>query len=214
MPYEVKTRKNYDFYECSSAFQKAIRRGEEKLACFFAFELVASGYSKYIWRRIFVITSEDIGLADDNMPVKIKALHNMWEYCVDKNPEESSMIILQAVVMLSRSKKSRLIDHLKIWALKSGFRPEVPDYALDVHTRRGKIKGRGLKFFLSEGRKVINELIFNDENSKEYESFFVKYLKDFDDKKVTECGYDEENIFHKNIKELGKWRETRGGNLF
>jgi hypothetical protein len=37
-------------------------------------------------------------------------------------------------------------------------RPDVPDVALDVHTRRGQLMGRGLVHFLEEGAQVENEL--------------------------------------------------------
>ena len=68
------TRKEYEFYAISSAFQKSVRRGEEKQALFFAFELYASGYQKYIWKRMLIIASEDIGLADDSVAIKLNAL--------------------------------------------------------------------------------------------------------------------------------------------
>ena len=34
---------------------------------------------------------------------------------------------------------------------------EIPDYALDMHTVRGKMMGRGIKHFLDEGIKLTNE---------------------------------------------------------
>ena len=35
------------------------------------------------------------------------------------------------------------------------FAPEIPDYALDMHTMKGKAMGRGLDHFRSEGAKLV-----------------------------------------------------------
>jgi hypothetical protein len=34
--------------------------------------------------------------------------------------------------------------------------PEIPDYALDMHTMKGKAMGRGLDHFRKEGAKLVN----------------------------------------------------------
>ena len=71
------TRRGYAFDECASALQKAIRRGQEEDAVYWALELAESGYDKYAWRRVFVILSEDVGLAWPEGPATIWALHQM-----------------------------------------------------------------------------------------------------------------------------------------
>jgi hypothetical protein len=38
-----------------------------------------------------------------------------------------------------------------------GFAPEIPDFALDMHTLKGKAMGRGLDHFRKEGAKLIPE---------------------------------------------------------
>ena len=35
------------------------------------------------------------------------------------------------------------------------FAPTIPDYALDIHTMKGKAMGRGLDHFRQEGAKLI-----------------------------------------------------------
>ena len=35
------------------------------------------------------------------------------------------------------------------------FAPTIPDYALDMHTMRGKAMGRGLDHFRKEGAKLV-----------------------------------------------------------
>ena len=45
----IRTVCGYDFFEVSSAMQKAIRRADTGVAGFFALELWASGYRDYVW---------------------------------------------------------------------------------------------------------------------------------------------------------------------
>jgi hypothetical protein len=42
------TKRGYEFGEVSSAMQKAIRRGDTRLAGYWALELWASGYGNYV----------------------------------------------------------------------------------------------------------------------------------------------------------------------
>jgi replication-associated recombination protein RarA len=51
----IRTVCGYDFFEVSSAMQKAIRRADTGVAGFFALELWASGYRDYVWKRLFII---------------------------------------------------------------------------------------------------------------------------------------------------------------
>jgi replication-associated recombination protein RarA len=208
--YQILTRKNYDFFECSSAFQKSIRRGVEDDALFFGTELAGSGYANYLWKRMLVIASEDIGLADNNVVVQIQALYQNWQIITAKNHEEGIIPITHAILLLARSKKSRTVDNAKMFALKSDYRPDVPDYALDTHTRRGKRMGRSLQFFLDEGSKLNNVADIDDP----YADFFTKYITDYANKQVPITGYDPENVYHKNIKEMQQWRDSQRQTLF
>ncbi len=48
---KIRTIHGYDFFEVSSAMQKAIRRGDARVAGFFALELWHSNYRDYVWKR-------------------------------------------------------------------------------------------------------------------------------------------------------------------
>ena len=48
-PMQLRTKRGYQFSEVSSAMQKAIRRGDAKLAGYWALELWESGFGKYCW---------------------------------------------------------------------------------------------------------------------------------------------------------------------
>ncbi len=209
MSYQILTRKNYDFFECSSAFQKSIRRGEEADALFFGTELAGSGYAQYLWKRMLIIASEDIGLADNNVAVQVQALYQNWLIISAKNHEEGIIPIVHAILLMSRSKKSRIVDNAKMVACKSSYRPDIPDYALDTHTRRGKKMGRSLQFFLDEGSKLNNVSDVDDP----YADFFTQYIQDYANKKVPITGYDPDNVYHKNTKDMGKYK-AENSNLF
>ena len=205
---QILTRKNYDFYECSSSLQKEIRRGNEKKALFFGIELFSSGYGKYLWKRLLVISSEDIGLADNNIPTQINSLYNNYKIVQELGDTHGSeVIIIQAIMILSRSKKSRICDHAKVYALVTDDNFEIPDYALDNHTRRGKIKGRKFDFFIEEGARLENETPIEDE----YKETFVNYLMDLQNKTLVEnghFGYDKRNVTHKNPKAMEEWKRN------
>jgi len=160
--YQIRTANGYDFFGASSAFQKAIRRGDEDEAMFWAVELHNSGYVKYLWKRMIIITSEDVGLGDPDVVTRIMALKASYDYLLkEKNtPNAKTLPFIQAVVTLVRARKSRFID-LAISTYWNKHREqvgnkEVPDYAWDIHTRKGKKMGRGLKYFYAEGAKIEN----------------------------------------------------------
>lgn len=164
MQYQQKTKKGYDLGEVASAMQKSIRRGLEEDALYWVVELYNSGFSEYAWKRLQIITSEDVGLAEPYMVSEIEALYQMFlrqakktKASEDKNAPER-LYLVHAVMKLCRAKKSRAVD----WALIHFFgnhpyqRKEIPDYALDKHNGRGKRLKRGWKHFFEEGSKLEN----------------------------------------------------------
>ena len=66
-----------------------------------------------------------------------------------------------AVRLLVTSPKDRTTDEMTNWAMLvtniRGDRPQIPDVAHDMHTKRGQEMGRGLEHFLKEGALVENE---------------------------------------------------------
>ena len=157
--YRPSTKKGYDFGEAASAFQKSIRRGLEDSALFGATELDQSGFGEYVWKRIRIITSEDIGIAWAEGPAVIQALYQTWLQLRSKKdaahgPER--LCLVHAVVLLTRAPKSRIIDHALLSYYNNSAKPEIPDVALDKHTLKGKRIGRGWDHFFNEGTKLVN----------------------------------------------------------
>jgi replication-associated recombination protein RarA len=155
--YQVVTVGGYDLSEVASAFQKEVRRGNEGLSLFWASEMDLSGYGEYAWKRLRIMVSEDIGLAEPMLPAVIDALYRTWKDLRAKKdqPQPSPRLMLvQAVMMCANAKKSRAVCHASIVTYRSRPKVEMPDYALDKHTRRGRQKGRGFKHFFEEGAKL------------------------------------------------------------
>ena len=153
------TVNGYNYFEVVSTFQKAIRRGDEDLALFFGIEIEQSNRHEALWRRMKVIISEDIGLANDRAAIMIDTLHRSYkEARVQKKPSHPERLMLvHAILYLCRSPKSRLVD----WALNVCYPfhgselKEIPDYAFDMHTAKGKRLGRDLAHFAAHGAKLM-----------------------------------------------------------
>tara|TARA_Y100000310_G_C20642558_1_gene794781 strand:+ start:450 stop:1079 length:630 start_codon:yes stop_codon:yes gene_type:complete len=158
---QILTKKGYDFFEVSSSFQKSIRRGLEEDAMYWATEFIESGFETYLWKRMFIMVSEDVGLANANLPNQFQSLHYSYNLLKKAKAREYKLPIYHCILLLVRSKKSRLID----WAsgrFQDGYYfrendKEIPDYALDMHTRRGKSFGKGIVDFFQSGCKLGNQ---------------------------------------------------------
>ena len=164
--YELRTVNGYDFYEVASAMQKAIRRGDAKVAGFFALELWHSGYRDYVWKRLFTISAEDCyGLITS----EIEALWQGHELVNKKAKKPKGRIFVsKAVILLCEVRKSRDADHLQNliydrkdvdvekWIEDVRKEPiQIPEYTYDIHTRKGKMRGRTKEDFFREGYEAL-----------------------------------------------------------
>lgn len=156
----------YNLGEIASALQKSIRRGDEEGALFWGTELDLSHYGEYTWKRLRIITSEDVGLAEPHMPATIQALYAAWADLRKKKDERHGperLFLVNALLLLCRAKKSRMVDHALI-AYYEAERPTrpLPDYALDKHTGAGRRLRRGHAHFWTEGAKIENAADLHD----------------------------------------------------
>ncbi|QYY34995.1 hypothetical protein [Ruficoccus sp. ZRK36] len=147
------TKKGYSLFEVSSALQKSIRRGLERDALYWGWELELSNYGKYFWKRMVIIAVEDIGPATQDAHLHVLNYQKAYEDLKKRKAHETSLMIAAAVVYLCRCPKSRLYDWVKCWMIDTHDHRnlKVPDYALDVHTRRGKQMGRTVDDFFETG---------------------------------------------------------------
>jgi replication-associated recombination protein RarA len=149
------TRRGYELALVVSALQKAIRRGQEADAVFWVLEMDASGFTAYAWRRLAIVASEDVGLADPEAVLLVRALRDNWidAKAYDKRAT-GGLFLVHATLTLSRARKSRIADNALVAIQADRERREIPDVALDVHTKAGRAMGRGWRHFIDESGLV------------------------------------------------------------
>jgi len=163
---EVITPGGYRMGEVASAMQKCIRRGLADDALFWATEMDLAGYGEYVFKRLQIIASEDVGLADLYSCIVVATLREAWR---DQRKKKDSrhaperLFLVHAVLFLAQAQKSRLVDHALIvmYEGKREKRP-VPDFALDRHTARGRAAKRAWKHFWEEGARLENRADLDD----------------------------------------------------
>ena len=159
-----RTINNMAVFEVMSALQKHIRRGEEREAMHCACEMGHSSkaFHTILCNRLEIIAHEDIGLANPQAviftAIAVEQAKRMYD---EKKAGKWRMMLGNAIRMLCRSDKSREGDHFQaaigLRALLEGIAPELPDYAFDMHTTKGKKKGRGVDYFRTESTKLVPE---------------------------------------------------------
>jgi replication-associated recombination protein RarA len=164
--YNPKTVSGHDLSEVASAFQKSIRRGLEQEALYWGTELDMSNYGEYAWKRMKIMCSEDVGLAEPLLPAVIESLYQNWVVQRKKKDQKYAperLFFVHAILLLVRAKKSRIVDHA-LMVFYEGKRPQkdIPDYALDKHTLKGKRMGRSWDYFFEEGIKLENRAGLED----------------------------------------------------
>jgi len=155
----LKTPGGYLNSEVSSAMQKCIRRGLEEEALFWATELDLGGYGAYVWKRLRIIASEDVGLADPSVCVQLRVLYDNWNEQRKKKDHSFAerLFLVHEVLLCVRAKKSRIVDTALI-TIYEAQRPkrDIPDFALDMHTTKGRKLKRGVDHFFEEGAVIEN----------------------------------------------------------
>ena len=158
----VKTVHGFNADEIVSAFQKSIRRGLVENALLLAYEMTSTSpeLEEHLWTRLTVISVEDVGDGSFMEPVIVDALYRMHQR-FPRGALDRFLFATHAVRLLAGRTKDRITDEMANWAKLvvdvRGGRPEIPDVAYDMHTRRGQEMGRGLEHFLKEGALVANE---------------------------------------------------------
>ena len=160
------TKRGYNLFEVASCLQKAIRRGDTALAGYMAIEMFESGFAGYCWKRLLTISAEDCA---GIITQEVKALHDSFVLLnKDAKKLRSGIFISKAVIVLCQSRKSRDADHLQNFiydremldakkllraideAHDTPENIELPDYTFDVHTQKGRAKGKTKQDFFQE----------------------------------------------------------------
>ena len=163
----------------NSMLQKSIRRGKEDSAIAAACEMYVTSpeYLEMLWKRLACIAVEDIGFGDPYASRLIRTLNEIrheFPYADGDQP----LFFVHAIRYLCRCQKERTSDHLRGMlkrAFQSGYVPEIPDYAYDVHTEKGREMGRDMTHFAEEASRVEPQL--EDPRVREVHEEFIAFCK-------------------------------------
>lgn len=159
--------------EVISALQKCLRRGMLDNVLLLGWEMYVSSQEleEMLWSRLCVISVEDVGLGNPSAPVLAETLYQMrkrypW-------PQHDRFLMAAHLIrVLATSRKDRTSDDMANWAKYSvslgESLPEIPDFALDMHTRRGAEMGRDYRYFLEVASRVDPEIEGREEKYRQW----------------------------------------------
>lgn len=148
--------------EVISALQKEIRRGHAENAALLAYEMYATSaeLEHYLWKRLLVISVEDVGLGNPQAAGQVHHLYQMHQV-YQRGEGDRLLFAIHAVRVLCASLKDRSTDEMVNWIKHAveveGRRPQFPDYIFDMHTARGQAMGRGARHFWEEAARLEPE---------------------------------------------------------
>ncbi len=131
-------------YDTISAFIKSMRGSDPDAAIYWLAKMLHAGEDiRFIARRMVILASEDIGLADPNALVVASAAQQATELV---GMPEAQLILAEAVIYLSCAPKSNSTANA-IWTamsdVASGRTLEVPDHLKDAHYKGAERLGHG-----------------------------------------------------------------------
>lgn len=160
---DVTTANGFSADHVISALQKEIRRGNCENAALLAYEMVLTSpaLEDYLWYRLMVICVEDIGFGEPQAPILINSLYQMLQ-TFDRQAGERKLFAIHAVRYLCGCLKDRSSDEMAIWISRAVAQekilPQIPEYALDMHTAAGQAMGRDRRHFFEEAAQLDPEL--------------------------------------------------------
>ncbi len=136
-----------DHYDVVSAFIKSIRGSDPQAGLFWLARMLESGDdARFISRRLVILASEDIGMADPNALVVAVAAASALEHV---GLPEAQLNLAQAVVYLATAPKSNRVA-IGIWSaredIRKGVTSEVPAHLRDGHYQAAKEFGHGVGY--------------------------------------------------------------------
>lgn len=132
-----------DLRVATSALIKALRRGEEAEAAYWALQLERR-YWKHLWRRLAIFSSEDVGIADPAAVTLIASLRTLYGQAKEESraPRPDGSLLGLAVLYLARAPKNReaseFIEAIGHVTEDEGWRPDLGAEVFDLHTPEGR----------------------------------------------------------------------------
>jgi putative ATPase len=136
-----------EHYDHASAMIKSIRGSDPDAALYWTFKMLEGGEDpRYIARRLTILASEDVGLANSHaLTVAVAA----FEACEKVGLPECEYAIAHAVLYLATSPKSNSVTRAMA-AVKKSLREQpvqaVPLWLRDAHTKTNKALGHGADY--------------------------------------------------------------------
>jgi hypothetical protein len=171
---ENETDGGYDRYDVSSLLQKAVRRSDERVAAWAAWELARSGYAWNLWNRLNLYVVEDLRAGQE-----VALLVERYEQLATERWEPDSwkgrLCAIHAALACARARSSREAANAdECFRLVAERRADTPDdedppvdfpvgdlepggrfdAVFDGHTGEGSRRGRGTRFFKTHGARV------------------------------------------------------------
>lgn len=136
-----------EHYDHASAMIKSIRGSDPDAALYWTFKMLQGGEDpRFLARRLTILASEDIGLANSHaLTVAVAA----FEACEKVGLPECEYAIAHAVLYLATSPKSNSVTRAMA-AVKKSLRDQpiqqVPLWLRDAHTKTNKALGHGADY--------------------------------------------------------------------
>ena len=168
----VRTLHDLPADEVISGLQKCLRRGLAEQALLIAYEmyLTSKELEEMLWSRLCVIAVEDVGAGNIMLPVIVDTLFRTHER-YPRPVGDRFLFAAHAIRLIAESPKDRTTDDMVNFArLENQVRdhaPDVPDFAIDMHTKRGAEMGRGYEHFMKEASRVENAIAPSDPSYRE-----------------------------------------------
>lgn len=169
------SKAGFNIFALSSCLQKAVRRSDESIAAWCAWELTRSGFEKMYWKRVLTIATEDVAV-DDSVISQVRELYQLGTGRIDAvdhwsgTESRGRISAMRAAIACAKATSSRRTDFMnetfdliaeeRIIAARDGRDPlyDFPagdldpdglyDVIYDMHTAGGSGRGRGYGHFL------------------------------------------------------------------
>jgi len=165
----------YNRYAVSSLLQKAVRRSDEEVAAWAAWELARSGYAWNLWDRLNLYVVEDLR-AGHEVALTIERYEELSTDRWDEASWKGRLCAIHAALAAARAPSTREAANAdeyfrKVADVRAEARPEGEEPAVDFpagdldpgekydaifdgHTGEGSRLGRGKRFFKTRGARV------------------------------------------------------------
>ena len=196
----------YNRYAVSSALQKAVRRSDEEVAAWAAWELARSGFAWNLWDRLTLYVVEDLR-AGSEVALTVQRYEELATERWEPAEWKGRLCAIHAALAAARAQSTRegpnadeyfrAVAERRAEARERGEEPahDFPvgdlepggeyDVAFDSHTGEGSRLGRGTRWFKTRGARVGPE--GEDEQSRRWQRLAM-VLSDVD--------YDEAELDH------------------